>query len=411
MALDSHGYCAVVRSARTTMTGGTLVAAGMMGMNIAVYGFNIVSARMLIPQEFGALTALFGIILVGTVASLGLQAVTARRLAVDTQNREQIISATARVTVLVASAVGAIVAISTFALTPALKLDGYWPVVLCGATLVPMTVMGAAAGVAQGTSHWGSLTAIYLSNGVGRVVGGTLALMISPTTTSAMVGVAIGAWLPVLAGANMLLGHSDPKHVISRRPLLREALLSIHALLAYLVLSNLDSLIARNRFDVHESGLYASGLILAKAALFFPQFVSVVLFPDLARATTNHARLRAVTLVAGFGAMAVAATAALPHLALILVGGDKYAEVTDRLWLFALAGSLLAIVHLLVFDALARHAHGIVVMLWGAVVAVLAVAYGFGVGFTGLVLTVTLVAAALAAVVWFAPGERSEAKT
>ena len=209
----------------------------------------------------------------------------------------------------------------------------------------------------------------------------------------------------------MLLGHSDPKHVISRRPLLREALLSIHALLAYLVLSNLDSLIARNRFDVHESGLYASGLILAKAALFFPQFVSVVLFPDLARATTNHARLRAVTLVAGFGAMAVAATAALPHLALILVGGDKYAEVTDRLWLFALAGSLLAIVHLLVFDALARHAHGIVVMLWGAVVAVLAVAYGFGVGFTGLVLTVTLVAAALAAVVWFAPGERSEAKT
>lgn len=411
MALDSHGYCAVVRSARTTMTGGTLVAAGMMGMNIAVYGFNIVSARMLIPQEFGALTALFGIILVGTVASLGLQAVTARRLAVDTQNREQIISATARVTVLVASAVGAIVAISTFALTPALKLDGYWPVVLCGATLVPMTVMGAAAGVAQGTSHWGSLTAIYLSNGVGRVVGGTLALMISPTTTSAMVGVAIGAWLPVLAGANMLLGHSDPKHVISRRPLLREALLSIHALLAYLVLSNLDSLIARNRFDVHESGLYASGLILAKAALFFPQFVSVVLFPDLARATTNHARLRAVTLVAGFGAMAVAATAALPHLALILVGGDKYAEVTDRLWLFALAGSLLAIVHLLVFDALARHAHGIVVMLWGAVVAVLAVAYGLGVGFTGLVLTVTLVAAALAAVVWFAPGERSEAKT
>ena len=44
--------------------------------------------------------------------------------------------------------------------------------------------------------------------------------------------------------------------------------------------------------------------------------------------------------------------------------------------MFALAGSLLAIVYLLVFDALAQHAHGIVVMLWGAVTAVLVSAYG-----------------------------------
>ncbi len=47
-------------------------------------------------------------------------------------------------------------------------------------------------------------------------------------------------------------------------------------------------------------------------------------------------------------------------------------------------------------------------MLWGAVAAVLAVAYGFGVGFTGLVLTVAIVAAVLATVVWVAPGERRE---
>ncbi len=390
------------------MTGGTLVAAGMMGMNFAAYGFNIVSARMLIPQEFGALTALFGIILVGTVASVGLQAVTARRLAVDPDHRDQIISATARITIMVAAGVGAIVAASTIGLTPALKLDSYWPVILCGATLVPLTIMGAAAGVAQGTSRWGSLTAIYLGNGLGRVIGGTLALVVSPTTTSAMIGVAAGSWLPVVASARLLIGHSDAENRLSRRPLLREAVLSTHALLAYFVLSNMDSLIARNRLDVHESGLYASGLILAKAALFFPQFVSVVLFPDLARATTHHARLRAVTLVAGFGALAVAATAVLPRVALILVGGDQYAEVTDRLWLFALAGSLLAIVHLLVFDALARHAHGIVVMLWGAVVVVLAVTYGFGVGFTGLVVTIALVAATLATIVWVAPGERSD---
>jgi O-antigen/teichoic acid export membrane protein len=381
------------------MTGGTLVAAGMMTMNIAVYGFNVIAARALLPKEFGALTALFGILLVGSVASLGLQAVTARRLAVDPEHRDDIIGATVRVTVIIAAAVGLLVAVSTVVLTPVLKLDSYWPVILCGATLVPLTVMGAESGIAQGTARWGPLTAIYVGNGLGRLIGGALALLICPSVNSAMIGIAIGSWLPALAGARLMLGHGSGAP-ISRRPLLREALLSTHALLAYFVLSNLDSLIARNRFDEHASGLYASGLILAKAALFFPQFVSVVLFPDLARATTHHARLRAVSLVAGFGALTVLTTAVLPRVALILVGGHQYDEITSRLWLFAVAGSCLAIVHLLVFDALARHAHGIVVMIWAAVAAVIASAYGFGVGITGLALTIALVAAALAAVVF-----------
>jgi O-antigen/teichoic acid export membrane protein len=257
--------------------------------------------------------------------------------------------------------------------------------------------------VAQGTERWGSLTAVYLGNGFGRLIGGTAAMLISPTPVAAMVGIAVGSWLPVLVGARLLLGHGSHGPPVSRKPLIREALLSTHALLAYFVLSNMDSLIARNVLDEHDSGLYASGLILAKAALFFPQFVSVVLFPSLARATTHHARLRAVSLVAAFGALAVLATAVLPRLALILVGGDKYEEITGRLWLFALAGSLLAIVHLLVFEALARHAHGIVVMIWVAVAAVVAAAYGLNVDITGLVLTVAVVAAVLATVVYLTP--------
>jgi len=89
----------------------------------------------------------------------------------------------------------------------------------------------------------------------------------------------------------------------------------------------------------------------------------------------------------------------LPELALILVGGDEYREVLGRLWLFALAGSLLAMVYLLVFDALAQHAHGIVVMIWIAVAAVIATAYGLTVGITGLVLTIIAVTATLAVAV------------
>lgn len=389
------------------LTGGTLVAVGMMCTNFAIYAFNLVAARLLVTHDLGALTALFGIILVGTVMALGLQAVTARRLAVNPGNAEEIIATTVRVTLSVACGVGLFVAIASVGLTPVLKLGNYWPVILCGATLVPLTIMGAQCGIAQGLERWGMLTAIYLGNGFGRLVGGTIAMVIAPNPTSAMVGIAVGSWVPVAVGAKLLVGHGKAGHGISRRPLLREAFLSTHALLAYFVLSNMDSLIARNRLGEHDSGLYASGLILAKAALFFPQFVSVILFPDLARSTDHRARLRAVSLVAGFGALAVAATALLPKVALILAGGEKYAEITDQLWLFALSGSSLAIVHLLVFDAIARHAHGIVVLVWTAVIAVFASAYGFGVGITGLVVTMASVSAVLALVVYLVPQPRS----
>jgi len=392
-----------VKTSQATVAGGTLVAAGMMTMNVTVYAFNVLAARLLVPREFGALTALFGIILVGTVAQLGLQAVTARRLAVAPDARPEIIAATIRVTTLAASTIGLAVAASTVVMTPALKLDSYWPVILCGATLVPMTVMGAQSGVAQGTSRWGFLTAIYVGNGLGRLVGGTVALVISPTPTSAMIGIAIGAWTPALLGAPMLRGHVPQRGLRPPTAMLREALLSTSMLLAFFVLSNLDALVARNLLDVNDSGLYASGLILAKAAFFLPQFVSVVLFPDLARATSHHARLRAVSLVGLLGALTVAGTAVLPGLALVLVGGNDYAAVRDRLWLFALAGALLALVYLLVFDALAQHEHGILVMIWGAVAAVIVAAYGLDVGITGLVLVVIAVSGTLAAIVGAAP--------
>ncbi len=387
---------------RSAIAGGPIVAIGMMGQNVTVYGFNIVAARLLIPEEFGAITALFGIILVGTVAALGLQAVIARRLAVAPEHADEIIAATMRVMLAIAVMVGLAVAGTSLVLTPALNLDSYLPVVLCGASLVPLTLMGAQAGIAQGTRRWTALMAIYLGNGIGRLTAGTVALVIDPTVTSAMVGIAVGSWLPVIAGAHLLTGHGRvPGRAVGGRSFIVETAVSSHALLAYFVLSNMDSLIARNAFDAHTSGLYASGLILTKAALFFPQFVSVVVFGDLATDSTQRARARAVAIVAGFGLLAVAATALLPQVALILVGGDQYVEIADRLWLFALSGAVLAVVHLLVFDALARRSHGVVVAVWIAVLAVVAVAYGADVQLAGLVITVATVAAALAFTVWW----------
>ncbi len=387
-------------------SGGTLVAAGMIGANAAVYVMTLVAARALLPADLGAVTALLGILQIGTVVSLSLQAVTARRIAVAPDSLAQTVSTVARVGVAIALATAGVTTAVTVALTDALDLPSFWPALLTGATLVPLTLMGAMAGVAQGSERWGSLAAIYLANGFGRLACGGAALAIEPSVTSCMLGMAIGAWAPVIAGAGLVRGNADQART-SRRPYVREAVLGSHALLAYYALSNADALLARFLLSPHDSGLYSAGLILSKAAVFFPQFVTIVFFPLLARDETSRSRLMAAGGVAALGAIATAATWLLPRLALIAVGGDKYAEIADRLWLFVLAGSILSIVNLLVWDALARHAHGIVTAIWIALTSLVAIALLGGVGIVGLVTAVIVVATVLVLTVIAAPTHRT----
>lgn len=374
---------------RTTV----LVAAGQLGMNGAAYVFSIVAARALIPSDFGVVTALLSLLQMGVVASLGLQAAAARRIAVTEADRDETIGTVLRSTAAAAVAVGVSVALAAPVLTWLLHLDSIWPVLLCAATLVPLTAMGGFVGIAQGSERWGVVTAIGLANGFGRLIGGAAALIIDPSVTSAMVGVALGAWAPVLIGVAVLGIRSAGRH--TRKPLIREAIVGTHTLFAFYVLSNLDALVARNQLEAHQAGLYAAGLILGKAALMAPSFIGVLLYPRLARDDTTDSRTLAVGLVAAAGLAATLATALLPKLALLLAGGPQYADVASRLWLFTLAGSIWAVVQVLVLDALARRRRGVGRLTWIAVVALPTLIVLLDVGLTGLVSTVIGVGVAL----------------
>ena len=210
-----------------------------------------------------------------------------------------------------------------------------------------------------------------------------------------MLGLAIGALAPAVVALLALDLPPRGTAQVSRRALAGESLLSTVTLFAFFAFSNIDALVARNQLPEHQAGLYAAGLIVSKAALLGPGFVSVVLFPQFARDASGAFRLRGVAIVAAIGAAAVLLVATLPRLATAFAGGRQYVEVADRLWLFALAGSLLGVAQLLVFDALARHAHWIVWLLGAAAVSVPVIAVVTDAGVTGLVVTVAGVAAVL----------------
>lgn len=409
--------CYVTAPTKTT----AYVAGGQVAMNVAAYVFSLVAARLLVPEDFGAVTALLSILQMGVVASLGLQAASARRIAVAPEQRVQTVGIVLRSTTIVSLAVGTVAILLTPALVWALHLDSVWPALLCAATLIPLTAMGGFLGIAQGWERWNVVTTVSLANGFGRLVFGVVALLISPTITSAMLGVAVGAWMPVLIGLAKVRmrprtdippnSPGDQVRAPSRRPLLREALTGTHTLFAFYVLCNFDALIARNRLDAHEAGLYAAGLILTKAALMAPSFVGVVLYPRFATDETAASLRLAVSMVAALGVLATVATALLPQVALVLAGGAQYAEVTHHLWLFTLAGSVWSIVQVLVLDSLARRRSGVAALTWVAVITLPLLVFVTGVGLVGLVLIVGIVGAALCLVLSFAPRERLASST
>jgi O-antigen/teichoic acid export membrane protein len=155
---------------------------------------------------------------------------------------------------------------------------------------------------------------------------------------------------------------------------LRETFHNSHALLAFFALSNADVIIARSSLDEHQAGLYAAGLILSKAVLFLPQFIVVIAFPSMAKqGAGRQMHLVSLAAVLGIGAVTTLGVALLSPLAVVFVGGPEYADLQDRLWVFAALGTLLAMLQLMVYNIVARQRQRTVLLVWAAL-AVLVVA-------------------------------------
>ncbi len=361
---------------RKPASDGAVIAVAIAVMNIAAYVFTMVAARALGPQQYGAFAAVMNLLLVVSVASLAIQATAARRVASTPGDVRVIEDGVRRVTLRAALGLGGVLVLAAPLTNAALRLDSLLTAALVGLIAVPLTVMGGQAGILQGERRWHPLALLYVAAGVPRLVLGAALLLWQPEELAATFGVFLGALAPVLVGWLALRERGDVRRERSDadhggRALTRESIRNSQALLAFFALSNIDVIVARNVLSDHESGLYAGGLILTKAVLFLPQFVVVLAFPEMAHAGGRRRALRlSLGLVAVLGVIGFAATYLLSDVALIFVGGSDYAEVEQRLWLFAILGTLLSMIQLLVYALLAQTAGRSLRVLWGALVVV-----------------------------------------
>lgn len=386
---------------RATAVSAAAVPAAFFAANALSYGLLLAAAHRMSSAAYGTLSSLLGLLLISTIPMLALQTVTARRAAGNAGT-----AGVARGTALIAAGAGVLLLAASPGLSRFLHLDNVTGVVLVALTVPATSVIGSASGLAQGRRQFGRLALLILAGTGARSLGGVVGLLIRPTADAALLGAVVGAG--VAAGAVVFAGsRGRPDPAPADREdgedggLVAETLHAAHAHGVFLLLTSLDVLLARHVLSPHQAGVYAVGAVLTRATLWLPQSVVLLLFASLSEQHRHRAAARrAAVTVLGFGALVVAGTALLGHLAVSVAGGRRYHQLDSTIWLWALLGGLLAVLQLAVLAGLAQRNRRRAAVLWATVavdlVAVLVV--GSDATPTRLVTTL-LVVTAVAAVV------------
>jgi O-antigen/teichoic acid export membrane protein len=346
-----------------------VVGAGLAVPQVLAYAASVIAARLLVPAEFGAFGAMQGITQIGTPIGLAIQAIAARRLVKNSANKHHDLL---KFGLEVSIAVMLATLLISFPLSSIFNID-YLVLVLTIGAIAPFVFISTQLGIAQGKEFYFKLAAIYIVFGIGRSVSAIVGLFIYPELISVGIGFFGGTLLSAVV-AHFILGNSKKFWKTDRaEQSVKELWKATQALFALYVLVNIDVLLARIVLTPEESGIYTVGMLVAKIAFFMPQAITVVLFPKMGKNDSSALRL-AVIGTALIGAVYIGVTYFASEFVVNAIGGSGYTELYSEVWLFAIEGSLFAILQVLLYGRIAREDTKVSVLLWiGSVIATISV--------------------------------------
>ena len=346
-----------------------VVGAGLAVPQVLAYAASVIAARLLVPSEFGAFGAMQGITQIGAPIGLAIQAIAARRLVKNSQNKHHDLL---KFGLEVAIAVMLSTLIISYPLSFIFNIQ-YLVLVLTIGALAPFVFISTQLGIAQGKEFYFKLAAIYIVFGIGRSVSAIVGLIVYPEIISVGIGFFGGTLLSAIV-AHFILGNSKKFWKTDRADQsINELWKATQALFALYVLVNIDVLLARIVLTPEESGIYTVGMLVAKIAFFMPQAITVVLFPKMGRNDSSALRLAVLgTALIGTGYVGVCYFGS--EFVVDAIGGSNYSDLYSEVWLFAIEGSLFAILQVLLYGRIAREDTKVSILLWaGSILATLSV--------------------------------------
>lgn len=353
----------------------TVIVAVAFGLsNIGAYLLNVIAPRLLGPPQWGEFGSLLAITVVGAVPALGLQTFAALRVAKlrasgDSADPRMLarrdIGQLLSLALDASAAVTGILLAATPLLMALLHFTTPWPTMCVAIALAGVTCNGVFLGILQGAQRFGALARLIVIDGLGRTGSALIGLLLFGTPTGALGAMVVGTLLVATTGWLMCGRPTPAKRQLSN---VRDVFHTAQALLGLVLLVNLDMILARHHLPPAEGGEYAVGWVMTRAAYWLPYAIAVVALPRLIDAEQRH---RIILATLGFCAMLNAlvllVTTVFGAEIVRLIGGRDYVGSSMPLWAFALVGSLLSLVQLLLYSRIASADRRSTLLVWLAV--------------------------------------------
>jgi O-antigen/teichoic acid export membrane protein len=345
--------------ARVTPHAGALyLFAATTVANVLGYGYQVVMARLLRPEDYAVLTALFGILILESISSQVIQSATAK-LAAQYRARSEEAALHAfvrRWAVRVgggAAAVGLLVGALSGLIAGALALPSV-SVALLGVTLFLALVFTFGLGLLQGLARFVWMGTALIAQAGARLAVGVALVVAGLGVDGAFAGAtaAIAISLVVLAVPLVPLFRaargSRVEHELGPQET-RFFALSAVLLLAYASLVNVDAVLARSLLTAEQAGAYAGAITMGKVVLFAPIGIGFLLLERTARShargeDTDRALYLALAFVLATSGLVAAAYIVMPDFLVPIVVGSQYpetAKIVGTYGVAALANALL----------------------------------------------------------------------
>lgn len=267
--------------------------------NVLAYGYQVIMARLLRPEEYAILTAFFAVLILEQLGGQVIQSATAKLVAQYAARGEEpalhvFVRRWLRRILLVAGAPALIV----IALSFIVRIEPLSPfaVGILGATLFLAILLTFTLGLLQGLARFFWLGGMFIAMAFSRLAVG-VALVVFLTSTAAPLtqpvnGAFLGAASALLIGALgtlvplwPLLGaaRGAVHEVDMSRSETRFFLLAAVIFICYAALTFVDGLVAPWRIPA-EAGTYAAAITMGKIVLFAPIAVGLILLERTSRA-------------------------------------------------------------------------------------------------------------------------------
>ena len=336
--------------------------------NVFAYGYQVVAARLLRPDDYAILTSLFGILILESLSAQVIQSATARLVA---QYKARGDDAALHVFVrrwsrriIVGAGLPALAAVAASPLIgPALAL----PVVavgLLGIALFVAALLTFTGGLLQGLAYFGWFGWYFIIQALARLAIGVGLVVLGFGVTGAFVGaiaaLVAGLALSLVPLAPLFRAARGAVHEIELAAAeTRFFLLAAVIMLAYAALTNMDAIASRALLPAADAGAYAGAITMAKVVLFAPIAVGFILLERTARAQargedTDRPLFIALAFVIVTSGAVAAAYLVAPAFFTGVILGAQYPLAATLIGPYAIAALLNALLSLWIAHFIGR---------------------------------------------------------